>query len=255
MFAAKARTRLCRPNVAEKKLESIVNRYFPGEFRLNVKNGVIVGGKVPDFVNVNGNKTVVELFGDYWHGRRVTGRSTKAEEDRRRRHFADWGFKTAIVWESELANKRLVRKKIKDVLARELEWLVSEGYVPSKRIVRRKKRKGAKRKKLIRSEAGKKRVADGIRKFHRKRRALGIPFSQHFKNWALRNKRISRAMKGRKPATVTLQRAVERHFKKISEPHRQRLSEYNRGRVFTAKQKKAVSDGLRASWARRKREQ
>lgn len=46
----------------EISLEGLLDELFPGEFRFN--NGwFVLGGKVPDFVNVNGKKLLVEMFG------------------------------------------------------------------------------------------------------------------------------------------------------------------------------------------------
>lgn len=109
--AARAGARV-KPNRPEKKLEKILGRLFPGEFRMNVLGRVVIDGRVPDFVNVNGKKVLVELFGDYWHGEERRGHSEKEEERERKLHFKKWGFKTVIVWESELKNERLVRQRI-----------------------------------------------------------------------------------------------------------------------------------------------
>ncbi len=57
-----------KPNKPEKKLNNILQKLFPKEYKLNVKANVMtLGGKVPDFVNVNGKKKLIEFFGDYWH--------------------------------------------------------------------------------------------------------------------------------------------------------------------------------------------
>lgn len=113
-IAAKNRTKQAKPNSAEKRLEEMLNRNFPLEFKLNVKDGVVIGGKVPDFVDVNGKKLLVELFGDYWHGELITGRSKEDEERLRASHFSKWGFKTVVIWESELANEELICRKIRE---------------------------------------------------------------------------------------------------------------------------------------------
>jgi hypothetical protein len=109
-------TKQARPNKKEKQLDTFLQTHYPGEFKLNVKNGVIIGGKVPDFVNVNGKKALVELYGKYWHGKAFTGRNKCLEENRRIAHFGVWGFKTAIIWENELKDEKLVLKKIRKVL-------------------------------------------------------------------------------------------------------------------------------------------
>lgn len=105
-----------KPNTKEQKLNRILKKYFPGEFKLNVKGQVVVAGKVPDFVNVNGRKLLVEHFGTYWHGESVQGISAKAEEANRKKLFARWGFKTVVVWEDELKNEAQVVSKVRRAL-------------------------------------------------------------------------------------------------------------------------------------------
>jgi very-short-patch-repair endonuclease len=93
-----------KPNKPEEKLGRLLHKLFPGEFRLNVKQGMVIGGKVPDFVNVNGHKVLVELFGTYWHGPKRTGQSNQMAERSRKTLFKKWGFDTVVVWEHELKN-------------------------------------------------------------------------------------------------------------------------------------------------------
>lgn len=54
----------------------------------------IIGGKVPDFINNNGEKKLIEIFGDYWHDPK--------DIEIRRHHFAKYGFRTLIIWEHEI---------------------------------------------------------------------------------------------------------------------------------------------------------
>lgn len=107
-----------RPNVPEKKLDSLLKKNFPGEFKLNVSGDVIMGGYVPDFVNVNGKKLFVEMFGTYWHGKSIKGRDKKEEESHRKRHFKKWGFSTVVVWEEELKAPEAVVRKVEIALGR-----------------------------------------------------------------------------------------------------------------------------------------
>ncbi|MEK6810876.1 MAG: hypothetical protein AABX96_00030, partial [Nanoarchaeota archaeon] len=56
------------PNKPENRLNEIIkNNKLPYTF---VGNGrIIIGGFNPDFIS-DDNKTVVEVFGDYWHNRK-----------------------------------------------------------------------------------------------------------------------------------------------------------------------------------------
>jgi G:T-mismatch repair DNA endonuclease (very short patch repair protein) len=103
------------PNKAERRLARLLKKHFHSNFRLNVGASVVIGGKVPDFVNVNGRKSVVELFGDYWHSA-YCGKSKRTAESERKRHFSKWGFSCAIIWESELPDEVKVIKKVSEVV-------------------------------------------------------------------------------------------------------------------------------------------
>ena len=100
------------PNKAEQKLHSILEKLFPGEYRFVGDGEVIIAGKNPDFININGQKKIIELFGDYWHSEEVVGRPAEEEEKQRIEIFQQYGYKTLIVWEKELKNKRDLKKKL-----------------------------------------------------------------------------------------------------------------------------------------------
>jgi len=91
------------PNQSELRLqELIISLNLPYKF---VGDGqFIIGGKCPDFVNVNGQKKLIELFGDYWH--------KEDEVESRINYFSQFGFNTLIIWESELSNTELLSEKI-----------------------------------------------------------------------------------------------------------------------------------------------
>jgi len=83
------------PNKQETRLGVLLNRLFPEQYVFNYKGKILrLGQKIPDFVNVNGQKKLIELFGNYWHN--------KEEETERKEFFQRFGWSTLIVWESEL---------------------------------------------------------------------------------------------------------------------------------------------------------
>ena len=69
---------------------------------------VILGGKNPDFINVNGKKLIIELFGKYWH----TGENPKDRE----KIFVPFGYRTLVIWYSELRNEERVKNKIREFM-------------------------------------------------------------------------------------------------------------------------------------------
>jgi len=94
-----------KPNKCEKKLSYILRSFIPGEFKYNgdLRLGFVLGGKVPDFVNINNRKQLIELYGNYWH-------KGQDPEDRIKL-FRQYGFDCLIIWENELCDNR---DKLKD---------------------------------------------------------------------------------------------------------------------------------------------
>jgi len=91
------------PNKPETFLINLFNEYnLPYKF---VGNGAfIIAGKCPDFVNINGQKKVIEMFGTYWH--------KPEEEFERKKIFSQYGFETLVIWENELKDKTKVLERI-----------------------------------------------------------------------------------------------------------------------------------------------
>lgn len=93
-----------QPNWKEFLLNSILQWYFPNEYIYVGDGRLIVHGKSPDFINVNGKKKLIELFGKYWHD--------EADEKPRKEIFFRYGFDTLIVWAKELNNIETLVNKI-----------------------------------------------------------------------------------------------------------------------------------------------
>lgn len=69
--------------------------------------------KNPDFIEVNGKKEVVEIFGTYWHsglyGKKVLYKKTYKGTIE---HYNKYGFKCHIFWDDEI-NERNILDKLK----------------------------------------------------------------------------------------------------------------------------------------------
>ena len=65
---------------------------------------VWIGGKNPDFLNVNGKKLVIEMFGgyNYYHW--------EEEVEERIAHYRNYGFGCLVLWEDEVREDLVVRK-------------------------------------------------------------------------------------------------------------------------------------------------
>jgi very-short-patch-repair endonuclease len=99
-----------RPNKPEQKILDLLERKYPNEWKYVGNCGLVLGGLIPDFVNVNGEKLLIEVFGDYWH--------RNSNEQKRIDHFKQFGFSTLIIWERDINKKiGLVEKMIDDFLS------------------------------------------------------------------------------------------------------------------------------------------
>lgn len=107
-------TRRVLPNKPEKLLDKILQSLFFGEYKYVGDGQFILAGKCPDFVNVNGQKKIIELFGDWFH-------SKECAEQRGRNYitpqariniFKEYGYETLIVWERELKNTEVLKESL-----------------------------------------------------------------------------------------------------------------------------------------------
>ena len=96
-----------RPNKVERKLLELLNHNnFP--FKYVGDGSFLIELKCPDFVNIDGKKQVIELFGDYWH----QGEDPQDRIDL----FAEYGFSTLIIWEHELSNPENILARIREFI-------------------------------------------------------------------------------------------------------------------------------------------
>jgi very-short-patch-repair endonuclease len=92
------------PNHTETRVTDLLQHLYPDEWKFVGDGSFIIGGKNPDFVNVNGQKKVIEFFGDYWHA----GNEQQIRTD----IFAEYGFSTLVIWEHELKDIDAVKLRI-----------------------------------------------------------------------------------------------------------------------------------------------
>lgn len=105
LFQKKMRSvRNIRPNKLEIKFNDLLESLFPNEYQYVGDFKLWIDGKNPDFVNINGKKKLIELYGDYWH------RDDNTQD--RIDHFAKYGFETLIVWQSEFKDVDVLKNKL-----------------------------------------------------------------------------------------------------------------------------------------------
>jgi very-short-patch-repair endonuclease len=90
------------PNKQEVYLNEILQLNFPGEWKYVGDGSFVIDGKNPDFININGKKAIIELFGEFWH--------EKEEEQTRTDLFSKYGYSTLIIWSAELRKKLFIKK-------------------------------------------------------------------------------------------------------------------------------------------------
>jgi len=104
-----------KPNGMELYLDYILQNNFPDEWKFVGDGQVIIGGLCPDFINVNGKKKIIELFGHFWHDGDLAlrGISSHRTEEGKKKVYGEIGYDTLVIWDDELNNERKVIEKIK----------------------------------------------------------------------------------------------------------------------------------------------
>lgn len=113
-IAKQLKSRFVRPTKPEKEIDKLLQELFPNEWKYVGDGEFILARKCPDFVNVNGQKKIIEMFGDYWHGEGKTGVPNEQHAQERIDCFTPYGYQTLIIWEYELLNITEVINKIQE---------------------------------------------------------------------------------------------------------------------------------------------
>ena len=74
-------------------------------FKLVGDGEVWLGNRNPDFINIDGKKQVIEVFGTYWHP--IFDVAQRVE------HYKQYGFDCLVIWEDEFRNPDRVLAKVK----------------------------------------------------------------------------------------------------------------------------------------------
>ncbi|GAG38348.1 unnamed protein product, partial [marine sediment metagenome] len=96
-----------KPNKPEKVLMNLLKKLnLPYKY---VGDGrIIIDGFIPDFINYNGQKRIIELYGDYWHNLL----DYKERDNRRKISYKKYGYDLLVVWQTELNNMQELEKKL-----------------------------------------------------------------------------------------------------------------------------------------------
>ena len=106
------------PNKPERKLLSLLEELqFPYVYNGNAEF-LLIGGTAPDYINVNGQKKLIEHYGCYWHCCPLCNKREWKREDKQREDaetlegYAMLGNKTLVIWEHELKDVEAVKEKL-----------------------------------------------------------------------------------------------------------------------------------------------
>lgn len=100
-WLSKGRTpRKTKPEI---RLGEIIEKACPNQYEYSGDGSVKFHGYAPDFINVNGKKKVIKMFGDHWHKGKVD--SWKRTELGRIMLLNSFGFDSLIIWEHDLIEK------------------------------------------------------------------------------------------------------------------------------------------------------
>lgn len=106
-----------RPTKPEIVVIDILNKLYPSEWKYVGDGEIIIEGKNPDIINVNGKKAIIEVFGTYWHSMEVRKECPLIHELSRIDLYTKYGYKTLVLWQHELKDEGSAVKKIKEFCA------------------------------------------------------------------------------------------------------------------------------------------
>lgn len=103
-----------RPTTPEKVVIEMLKEILPNQYQyVGSGHETVINGCNPDFININGQKKVIEVFGDWYHGERKTGKTHEQEEVDKINTYRAFGFDCLIIWEYDT-------KKHKDKVAKRI---------------------------------------------------------------------------------------------------------------------------------------
>jgi very-short-patch-repair endonuclease len=87
-----------KPNRQEILLGQMIDVLCPHTFKYNgdCRLGIVLNRRIPDFVNVNGKKQVIEYFGTHWHQGEARGEAQTIK------CYKEVGWDCLVIWDKEL---------------------------------------------------------------------------------------------------------------------------------------------------------
>ncbi len=96
-----------KPNKIETFFINFLDENFPKEFGYNgdYRLEIRIDRLIPDFVNINGKRKVIDILGSYWH--------EHYEYDERIERYKKNGYDCLILWEKDLSDLEILKEKVK----------------------------------------------------------------------------------------------------------------------------------------------
>lgn len=101
-----------KPTKPEMYIESILHSLYPNQWKYVGDGEIVMGGRNPDFINIDGKKQIIEMFGTYYHSKACNGECPLLHELERKDRYAKFGYDTLVIWEHELKDEKAVRYKV-----------------------------------------------------------------------------------------------------------------------------------------------
>jgi hypothetical protein len=101
-----------KPTSPELDVLGILDDLYPKQWKYVGNGEVVISGKNPDFINTNGKKQIIEMFGTYYHSYKCNGECPLIHQLQRQDIYAKYGYKTLVIWQHELKNIKELKDKI-----------------------------------------------------------------------------------------------------------------------------------------------
>jgi len=117
------------PNKLEIQLSEFLDSHFPGEWKFVGDGSIWIGGKNPDFINVNGKKKIIEFNGEFWH--------QDAEKTQSRiEKFKEYGYDTLIITDNEFKeSEKHCLNRVKEFCGNKLSRIIAVERKPYSGVV------------------------------------------------------------------------------------------------------------------------
>ncbi|GAI78435.1 unnamed protein product, partial [marine sediment metagenome] len=106
-----------KPTRPEKRMIEIFEKHGLPFIYNGYIGGMVIGGKVPDFISTEGKQKVVEVFGRFFHDPNFPRHLSPIPESKTFQgtihHYSQHGYDCLIFWEDQLKDENFVLRKVR----------------------------------------------------------------------------------------------------------------------------------------------